>query len=222
MPLGIIGAITLGGIIIILLIVAIILIILYFDNQANKSHEPSSKKEYGFWELLFTPEHKKAGIRGEEAVIRAIESVLREDDELFTNVNIEYDGKQTELDNVIVNKYGVFIIEVKNYVGYIVGNEDEYEWEKYKTTYSGNTYKKTVNNPFKQVKRQIYILSNYLDYYGSKVWIKGYVILLNDNSPIESEHLLKSIDDIDCAIHTSDRKMLDKKTLENIKKLLSY
>ena len=136
-------------------------------------------------------------------------------------MSIEYDGKPAELDNVVVNKYGVFIIEVKNYSGFIVGGEDDYEWKKYKTTDAGNTYVKTVKNPIRQVKRQIYILARYLEYYGSRVWVHGYAILLHGNSPVRSEYVLTSKADIDHAIHTVDRRMLDTKTVDRIVELLS-
>lgn len=43
-----------------------------------------------------------------------------------------------------MNQYGIFIIEVKNYSGKLVGTEDDYEWQKYHTTPSGNTYFKMV------------------------------------------------------------------------------
>ena len=212
---------------IILGIVAAIVFIIIFATRSRPSggggraSTASGKKKPGFWKWIFTPENKRVGIRGEEAAARAIESVLREGDRLFTNVSIEYDGKPAELDNVIVNKYGVFIIEVKNYTGYIVGNEDDYVWQKYKTTDAGNTYKNTVKNPIKQVKRQVFILAHYLEYYGPRVWVKGYTILLHGNSPVESEYMLNSVSDIDRAIHTKDRRMLDEKTVESITRLLS-
>ena len=57
-----------------------------------------------------------------------IREVLNEDDRLFTNVNIECDGMSAELDNVIVNSYGVFIIETKNCKGRLYGNEDDYKF----------------------------------------------------------------------------------------------
>ena len=187
----------------------------YRPDNTNNGEKP------GFWDWIFMPEYKRVGIRGEEAAVKAIQSVLRDGDRLFTNVRIEYDGKPAELDNVIVNRYGVFIIEVKNYSGQIVGGEDEYEWRKYKTTEAGNTYEKTVRNPIKQVKRQTYILAKYLDYYGVRVWIRGYAILLHGNSPVKSGYILTSLSDVDRAIHTADRKMLDVKTVERIAKLLT-
>ena len=169
---------------------------------------------------IFTPEYKRVGIRGEETAARAIKSILREDDRLLTNIKVECEGKRSELDSVVVNKYGVFIIEVKNYYGQIVGNEDDYEWLKYKTTDAGNTYTKTVKNPVKQVKRQVYILARFLENCGERVWVRGYAILLNGNSPVESEYILTSLSGIDRAIHTPDRKMLDEGTVDRITRLL--
>ena len=208
-------------------IIAVLILVLFLiwhsrrDDSRHKLHGSGDRKKTEFWEWIFTPEYKRAGIRGEEAVVRAIESVLREGDNLLTNVSVEYDGKPAELDNVIVNKYGVFIIEVKNYTGHVVGSEDDYEWQKFKTTDAGNTYVKTVKNPIKQVKRQIYILARYLEYYGIRVWVKGYAIMLHGNSPVDSDYLLKSVEDIDQAIHTNDRTMLSTNTIERIAKLLS-
>ena len=169
---------------------------------------------------IFEPGNRRAGRKGEEAATNIIRQVLHADDLLFTNVSISYDGKPTELDNVVVNSYGVFIIEVKNYVGRIVGNEDDYEWQKYKMTDAGNVYEKTVKNPIKQVKRQIYILAHYLEYYGPRVWVNGYAILLHGNCPVDSEYVLSSIEDIDRVIHTPGRTRLNKETISKIAELL--
>ena len=111
-------------------------------------------------------EQRQFGKYGEQKASFIIQKVLRDDDFLFSGVEISVGGRRTELDNVIVNKYGVFIIEVKNYIGHIVGNEDDYEWKKVKVTDSGYIYEKTVKNPIKQVKRQIYLLSEYLNSHG--------------------------------------------------------
>lgn len=170
--------------------------------------------------ITIEPGNKRAGRHGEAVATKAIKSILRDGDQLFTNIEITYEDKPTELDNVIVNSFGVFIIEVKNYNGNLVGNEDDYEWIKYKTTDAGNTYERAVKNPIKQVKRQVYILAKYLDYYGSRVWIEGYALLIHGNSPVESTMILSSVDDIDRAIHTPGRHRLTKNEQESIVNLL--
>lgn len=169
---------------------------------------------------LEAPE-RRAGRRGEKIAANLIRTVLREEDRLFTNVEVSFNGKTTELDNVIVNKYGAFIIEVKNYNGTLLGGENDFEWEKYHTTDAGNTYVKTVKNPIRQVKRQIYILVHYLDRCGIQVWVSGYALLLCANSPVESEYILESVEEIDRAIHTPGRNRLSRKTVEAIAERLS-
>lgn len=165
-------------------------------------------------------EKRQAGKLGEEKAFSVIRSVLKEGDLLFTNVSFVYDGRPAETDCIIVNKFGVFIIEVKNYVGKIIGSEKDFEWTKYKLTERGNVYEKTVKNPVRQVKRQIYLLAKYLDYHGVRVWVKGYALFIHGNSPIKSESILCSAHEIDKAIHTKDREFLSYQTIEKIKKLL--
>jgi len=170
---------------------------------------------------IFEPGQKRYGRQGEILVSDSIRSVLRADDALFTNVPISYDGKSTELDNVIVNQYGVFIIEVKNYRGRIYGNENDYEWIKQKDDGYGNTFEKRVRNPIKQVKRQIYLLAKYLENRGVTVWVEGYAVLVHGNSPIASKSVLSDANEIDVAIHTPGRNCLTAQQVEVIKKLLS-
>ena len=192
-------------------IIVIVIVIIAIIAAANSDYPDS----------IFEPPERLAGRRGEEIASNVIRKVLRDGDCLFTNVEISFEDKRTELDNVVVNKYGVFIIEVKNYNGRLVGSEDDYEWQKYHTTDAGNAYVKTVKNPIKQVKRQIYILARFLDYYGEKVWVSGYAILLQGNSSVDSEYILSSLGDIDRAIHTRGRNRLDLRTVEAVAKLLS-
>ena len=177
-------------------------------------------KNTGSTGTIFEPGYRRAGRYGERVATNLIREVLREGDHLFTNVNIEYDKKPAELDNVIVNSYGVFIIEAKNYKGRLYGNEDDYEWEKYKDDGYGNTFEKKVKNPIKQVRRQIYILAKHLECYGSHVWVEGYALLIHGNSPVESRHMLSGLDDIDRAIHTPGKKRLTKQQVESVIKII--
>ena len=198
--------------IVLAVVFVIILVIVLKNNDYSNQYGPGN---------IFEPEEKRVGRQGERIATNIIKRVLREDDSLFTNVPVSYDGKNAELDNVIVNKYGVFIIEVKYYKGRLYGAEDDYEWQKYKDDGYGNTFEKNVKNPIKQVKRQTYILAKYLEYYGPRVWVEGYAFLVNGNSPVNSSFMLESLDDIDKAIHTFGKNRLNVQTIESIKKLLS-
>ena len=172
------------------------------------------------WDKGYESPRVRAGKEGEKEATEIIKRVLRENDILLTNVRIQYKEKETELDNVIINNRGVFIIEVKNYSGVLIGGENDYEWTKYKVSRGGNTYEKQVRNPIKQVKRQVYILSRFLKYYGIKVCIDGYVLLLNRNGPVDSSLILESYEQINEAIHKRQQKEMNKKTVLAIKELL--
>lgn len=162
-----------------------------------------------------TPQ-KRAGRLGELFATRIISEIQYDDDVLLTNVRIYADGKQTELDNVIINQNGIFIIEVKNLSGQLVGDEDTHDWIQIKTSYAGNVYQKSVKNPIKQVKRQIYILSRYLKDNGIHAWIEGYVFFVERNSPINSKFVLKSRKDIDNAIHRDNYNRLSYDDIDGV------
>jgi len=164
---------------------------------------------------------KRAGRKGEEYATNLIRQVLYEKDTLLNNVKISVDESETEIDNIIINNRGIFIIEVKNYRGKIYGKEDDYEWTKVKESSGGNLYQNTVKNPIKQTKRQVYILAQFLKHYGYKVWVEGYVLMVRENSPIDHEMILKSIDDIDYVIHQGTNNKITNNTREEIIKLLS-
>ena len=163
---------------------------------------------------------KKAGRLGEMYATYIIEEVQNKNDVLLTKVEIAVDGKRTELDNVVINDKGVFIIEVKNHSGQLSGDEDDFEWIQSKVTEAGNLYQKSVKNPIGQVKRQIFLLSELLKNHGIRVWIKGYVFFVERNSPVNSEYVLETRKDIDTAIHSRSKNHLNKKMIEEIKNLL--
>lgn len=170
---------------------------------------------------LFESGEERAGRHGEQFVSQIIREILNEKDVLLTNVKVSFEGKNTELDNVIINNRGVFIIEVKNYSGILIGDEDDFEWIKNKYTEAGNFYQKSVKNPIKQIKRQVYILSGYLKAHGFDVWIEGYVFFVEGKSPINSKYILNTQKDIDTVIHFGINNKLKKVDKEKIVEFIS-
>ena len=164
-------------------------------------------------------ERRLAGKRGEERVTAEIERVMRKDDYLFTNVEISFNNRETECDNIIINNFGVFIIEVKNYSGSLSGNENDDEWVERKYNDYGEILEKKVKNPIKQVRRQIDILSKLLKNNGLRAWIYGYAILIDNNSPVNSKYII-SLDDIGRVIHTPGKNKLTNEQVEKISEVM--
>ena len=163
---------------------------------------------------------ERAGKEGEILAGKMIQQYLNEQDILFNNVEIVVHGRETELDYVVINKNGVFIFEVKNYSGELEGNEDDEYWNKYKISSGNNEYVKEVRNPIKQLKREIYLLKEYLKYYGIDLWINGYVLFVNMNSPIDSDYTINNERELNSILHTRGGQTLNKKQIEKIVNLL--
>ena len=139
----------------------------------------------------------------------------------MTNVKLKADGQETELDNLIINSHGLYIIEVKNYNGTLYGDEDDFEWARIKITDAGYSYVSQVKNPIKQVNRQIYILSQFLKKHGFRIWIEGFVLLVRDNSPVISPQVLHDAEEVDSAIHRDVKNVLDDAAKDRLIRLLS-
>lgn len=161
-----------------------------------------------------------AGKEGELQAKKILNHYLNENDLLLNNLNISIHGRNTELDYVVINNNGVFIFEVKNFSGKLVGNEDDQYWNKYKISRGNKEYIKEIRNPIKQLKREIYLLKEYLKYYGVDLWIEGYVLFVNMNSPVESEYTVNDKSEIDDILHLRRNQVLTKNQIEKIISIL--
>ena len=192
---------TLAIIIISLLLIALWIILSHLLSQTNFK-----------WESGKT----RAGRQGEEIADSLIRSVMNEHDILLSNLKISYDGKKAEIDKLIINSHGIFIIEVKNYNGILKGSPDDYNWLQTKVSPGGNIFTKEVQNPIRQVKRQTYILSKCLKEQGIYHWIDGYLLFINNNSPITDKMILCDTKDIYKAIHYNTGDIMNKETVKKI------
>jgi len=165
-------------------------------------------------------EIEAAGKRGEKYAFAYVKKVLKDGDVMLNNVALSYEKKKTELDALVINKNGVYIIEVKNFKGRIYGKENDEKWKKVKVTGAGNVYNKYIDNPLGQLNREVYILAKYLKKRGINVWINGYVFFVNKNSPIHTPVVLENLKDVDAAIHTKGERKLSDSEISRIIKIL--
>lgn len=165
-------------------------------------------------------EIKSAGNRGEAYFNNMLKSILRNDDVLIKNACLNVNGKEAEIDSLIINNNGIFIVEVKNYNGRLYGDIDDFEWTKEKISPGGNVFYKQVKNPIKQIKRQTYILSQFLKENNIRVWISGYAYFINGNSPVDDDCVINDIDELDRIIHTPGNKLYDDRLIHQVIKAL--
>jgi restriction system protein len=75
----------------------------------------------------------------------------------FDNLIIPDFSGSTQVDHTLVSAFGIFVIEVKNYTGIIIGNPDDANWMQ--VTWSGP---RQFQNPLRQNYRHIRALSAFL------------------------------------------------------------
>jgi len=82
----------------------------------------------------------------------------------FNNFIIKDELGSTQIDHVTVSKFGIFVVETKDWTGWIFGSERAAKWTK---SIYGN--KDTFQNPLRQNYRHTMSLSKYLDISHEKI-----------------------------------------------------
>jgi len=109
---------------------------------------------------LYLPKIK--GYYGEKSVAFFLSRLDPEKYKVINNIMLQIGSRTTQIDHVVVSNYGIFVIETKNYKGWIIGNEYDDNWTQviYKT-------KNKLHNPIKQnyghIKALKEVLSEYTD-----------------------------------------------------------
>ena len=75
-------------------------------------------------------EYVSKGEYGEYAVTCVLER-LPEEYRIFNDVYLENKGYSSQIDHVVISRYGVFVIETKNYSGDVYGSEKAEQWTQY-------------------------------------------------------------------------------------------
>lgn len=92
---------------------------------------------------LFMPKIK--GYFGEKSVAFFLSKLDDTKYKVINNIMLQVGNKTTQIDHVVVSNYGIFVIETKNYKGWITGNEFDEYWKQ--TIYKR---KEKLHNPIKQ------------------------------------------------------------------------
>ena len=163
-----------------------------------------------------------SGARGESSAKKYL-GKLPSDYCVFSNFHLQYEGKECEIDLLVIGSNGIFAVEVKNHKGKISGEADAAYWEQKKTGRKGGVYTAKMKNPIKQVKRSVYILSRSLEENQVRCWITPMVFLTNQPSGVDVESnevytcgksLVYEIE------NTKAREALDHKKMSRLKNVL--
>ncbi len=147
----------------------------------------------------------KSGIEGEMSTAYVLSKLPRKYT-VVQDINVTYDGGHSEIDNVVIGKTGIFVIETKNTKGTIRGDYNDKDWVQHKSGHGGTPYDKTFYSPVKQVGTHVYRLAHYLRKNGVHTYISGAVYFSNPEAIIKISNRTDDIPIFDCK---SQNHMLD-------------
>lgn len=93
------------------------------------------------------------GKRGENRVKCIIGETIENEQYVINDLIVSNNGNTTQIDHIVINPRGVFVIETKNYSGEIYGSENQREWTQ--VLAYGNV-KNKLYNPLKQNATHVY------------------------------------------------------------------
>ena len=85
------------------------------------------------------------GKAGEKAVARRLKQLPEEEYKVINDLMLPTTYGTTQIDHVVISRFGVFVIETKNYRGFIYGGENAEKWTQ---NIWGNKY--SMLNPIRQ------------------------------------------------------------------------
>jgi hypothetical protein len=98
--------------------------------------------------------------RGEGTVSRVLQNNFSTKDyHLLNHITLEFRGTTTQIDHILVSRFGIFVIETKEYKGWIFGNKDHDTW-----TQVLFRAKFKFRNPIKQNFRHVQAVRELLEF----------------------------------------------------------
>lgn len=147
--------------------------------------------------LLITKNNNKikafrAGLVGEQITVNILKELLN-DFYIISDVKLKTKQGSSQIDNIIVSKNGITIVETKNHTGIIEGDVNDNNLLQTKVSRGQNVYKKKFYNPIKQVNTHNWRLREYLKINGFKnIPVKSAVLFVNPNAKIYIKNLNKT------------------------------
>lgn len=113
---------------------------------------------------------KVKGIIGEQKAALLLRHLNKEEYVVLNDILLQNKNLTSQIDHIVISKSGIFVIETKNYKGWIHGHQNSEFWTQ--TIYK---HKRKLRNPIKQNWSHIYAIKNILSDFN---YIKYYPIVV--------------------------------------------
>ena len=114
------------------------------------------------------------GKAGEKAVARRLKLLPEEEYKVINDLMLPTTYGTTQLDHVVISRFGIFVIETKNYRGFIYGGENAERW-----TQNIRGYKYSMLNPIRQNDTHVKALGYHLKKLNIDCYIHSIVAFSN-------------------------------------------
>jgi len=128
---------------------------------------------------VFSPKIK--GSFGEKRVAFQLSRLKSDEYTIFNNILLYTDRSSTQIDHLVISIFGIFVIETKNYKGWIHGHEKSEYW-----TQSIYSYKTKFRNPIRQNWSHILALKEVLS--GMKQNIYHSIVVFAGSGELKNIH----------------------------------
>ena len=128
-----------------------------------------------FWKL-YSPKIK--GIIGEKSISSILYFLDKSKYKVINNIVLKKDTKTSQIDHIVISDFGIFVIETKNYKGWIIGHENSEHWTQLLFKQKQKFY-----NPIKQNLGHINALKNCLSSYSNINYIP--IVVFSTKSEIK-------------------------------------
>ncbi len=134
--------------------------------------------------VIYLKSPKMLGKYGENRVKMVIGKTIANKQYVINDLIVLNDGKTSQIDHIVINPRGVFVIETKNYSGIIYGSENQHEWTQ---VLAYGKVKHKLYNPLKQNATHVYNVKNIignLPIYSLVVFVKNNTSHIDANNAI--------------------------------------
>lgn len=148
------------------------------NRSAQFSGSPEGGKRGFFSTWPFSASPESMGERGERAVSYFLSDLPYQDYMVFNDLLLVSGNYTTQIDHLVLSRFGVFVIETKNYHGKIYGSDGMEYWRQYLPAAGyrryGNTQEHSLRNPVWQNEGHIKALRRMV--FGDDVPIVGILV----------------------------------------------
>lgn len=145
----------------------ILVLIVTFINEYKKYREYINSDYFHMTHIPYRTMLSDLGKRGEYETYRCLRPLDGYKKFLFNCYIPKTDGTTTEIDVILIHESGIYVVESKNYGGWIFGTETQTQWTQTFSTQKGKTKKEHFFNPVSQNKVHLKWLQACLKEFGN-------------------------------------------------------